>query len=276
MLWSVRFIWSFFCVFRTLELGHLDRRGTWRGTRRRGVQRLWTALRRRRLHREPTLFCPKRFELYFVLALLREAVILFMQMDADYDPSQHTASKKKKKKEKKKLKKDDLPQMGKKKKKKSHFAEVITRTKPVFDPRKCREASRTRPLPGRLPRLTPSVSFQRRKPSSSTWTSTTSWTTRTSSTTFRAAFATGRWCPTTSAWPRTRWGSSSWEPMNSTHLHLCDQQKNAREPTIWLKRLSLVEMNKSYKSRIKKKKRMYNWRKVLVWTSSFGNKKHLN
>ncbi|PWA15577.1 hypothetical protein CCH79_00014719 [Gambusia affinis] len=55
-------------------------------------------------------------------------------MDADYDPSQHTASKKKKKKEKKKLKKDDLPQMGKKKKKKSHFAEVITRTKPVFDP----------------------------------------------------------------------------------------------------------------------------------------------
>uniref|UniRef100_A0A3B3TTH7 Protein KRI1 homolog n=1 Tax=Poecilia latipinna TaxID=48699 RepID=A0A3B3TTH7_9TELE len=54
-------------------------------------------------------------------------------MDADYDPSQHTASKKKKKKEKKKLKKDDLPQMGKKKKK-SHFVEVITRTKPVFDP----------------------------------------------------------------------------------------------------------------------------------------------
>ncbi|KAM4717604.1 protein KRI1 homolog [Anableps anableps] len=54
-------------------------------------------------------------------------------MDVDYDPSQHTVSKKKKKKEKKKLKKEDMPQMGNKKKK-SHFAEVITKTKPVFDP----------------------------------------------------------------------------------------------------------------------------------------------
>uniref|UniRef100_A0A3Q2P944 Protein KRI1 homolog n=1 Tax=Fundulus heteroclitus TaxID=8078 RepID=A0A3Q2P944_FUNHE len=53
-------------------------------------------------------------------------------MDADYDPNQHAASKKKKK-EKKKLKKEDMPQMGKKKKK-SHFAEVITKAKPVFDP----------------------------------------------------------------------------------------------------------------------------------------------
>ncbi|XP_029014384.1 protein KRI1 homolog [Betta splendens] len=53
-------------------------------------------------------------------------------MDADYDPSLHT-SKKKKKKERMKMKKDDLPQMGKKKKK-SHFAEVITKHKPVFDP----------------------------------------------------------------------------------------------------------------------------------------------
>uniref|UniRef100_A0A8C9XIV3 Protein KRI1 homolog n=1 Tax=Sander lucioperca TaxID=283035 RepID=A0A8C9XIV3_SANLU len=52
-------------------------------------------------------------------------------MDADYDPSQHTASKKKK--ERKKMKKEDLPQSGKKKKK-SHFAEVITKNKPVFDP----------------------------------------------------------------------------------------------------------------------------------------------
>lgn len=47
-------------------------------------------------------------------------------MDADFQPGQHTASKKKKK-----LK--DLPQMGKKRKK-SHFAEVITQSKPVFDP----------------------------------------------------------------------------------------------------------------------------------------------
>nr|XP_020478772.1 protein KRI1 homolog [Monopterus albus] len=51
-------------------------------------------------------------------------------MDADYDPTQHTASKKKRKKE---LKKEDLPQMGKKRKK-SYFAEVITKNKPVFDP----------------------------------------------------------------------------------------------------------------------------------------------
>ncbi|KAM8824381.1 protein KRI1 homolog [Synchiropus picturatus] len=54
-------------------------------------------------------------------------------MDADYDPSQHVTSKKKKK-ERKKLKKMDLPQMGKKKKK-SYFAEVIMKTKPVFDPK---------------------------------------------------------------------------------------------------------------------------------------------
>ncbi|CAJ1075710.1 protein KRI1 homolog [Xyrichtys novacula] len=54
-------------------------------------------------------------------------------MDADYDPSLQTASKKKKKKERKKLMKEDLPQMGKRRKK-SHFAEVITQEKPVFDP----------------------------------------------------------------------------------------------------------------------------------------------
>lgn len=40
------------------------------------------------------------------------------------------------------MKKVDMPQMGKKRKK-SHFAEVITRSKPVFDPRECRD----RPLP---------------------------------------------------------------------------------------------------------------------------------
>lgn len=55
-------------------------------------------------------------------------------MDADYDPSQHI-SKKQKKKERKKMKKEDMPQIGKKKKK-SHFAEVITKSKPVFDPSK--------------------------------------------------------------------------------------------------------------------------------------------
>ncbi|XP_044038373.1 protein KRI1 homolog [Siniperca chuatsi] len=54
-------------------------------------------------------------------------------MDADYDPNQQTASKKKKKKERVKMKKEDMPQMGKKRKK-SHFAEVITKNKPVFDP----------------------------------------------------------------------------------------------------------------------------------------------
>ncbi|KAM6966272.1 protein KRI1 homolog [Tautogolabrus adspersus] len=54
-------------------------------------------------------------------------------MDADFDPSLQTASKKKKKKERKKMKKDDLPQTGKRRKK-SHFAEVITKEKPVFDP----------------------------------------------------------------------------------------------------------------------------------------------
>ncbi|XP_076006270.1 protein KRI1 homolog isoform X2 [Genypterus blacodes] len=53
-------------------------------------------------------------------------------MDADYDPTQHTSSKKKRK-DRKKLTKDDMPQMGKKRKK-SHFAEVITKEKPVFDP----------------------------------------------------------------------------------------------------------------------------------------------
>ncbi|XP_047427872.1 protein KRI1 homolog [Mugil cephalus] len=54
-------------------------------------------------------------------------------MDADFDPSQPSTSKKKKKKERKKMKKEDMPQMGKKRKK-SHFAEVITKDKPVFDP----------------------------------------------------------------------------------------------------------------------------------------------
>uniref|UniRef100_A0A4W5Q3P6 Protein KRI1 homolog n=1 Tax=Hucho hucho TaxID=62062 RepID=A0A4W5Q3P6_9TELE len=51
-------------------------------------------------------------------------------MDADYDPSQPSTSKKQKKKEKMKV---DAPLMGKKRKK-SHFAEVITQNKPVFDP----------------------------------------------------------------------------------------------------------------------------------------------
>ncbi|XP_062875177.1 protein KRI1 homolog [Trichomycterus rosablanca] len=57
-------------------------------------------------------------------------------MDADYDPSQQALSKKKKKKQKEQRKKnvkDDAPLMGKKRKK-SHFAEVITQDKPVFNP----------------------------------------------------------------------------------------------------------------------------------------------
>ncbi|XP_037331327.2 protein KRI1 homolog [Pungitius pungitius] len=56
-------------------------------------------------------------------------------MDADYDPNQQTASKRKKQqqKDRKKMKKEDLPQMSKKRKK-SHFAEVLTQKKPVFDP----------------------------------------------------------------------------------------------------------------------------------------------
>ncbi|XP_067237605.1 protein KRI1 homolog [Chanodichthys erythropterus] len=58
-------------------------------------------------------------------------------MDADYDPSQQPVSKKKRKKEKgekKKKTKEDAPLMGKKRKK-SLFAEIITKNKPVFDPK---------------------------------------------------------------------------------------------------------------------------------------------
>ncbi len=57
-------------------------------------------------------------------------------MDADYDPSQQPVCKKKRKKErheKKKKTKEDAPLMGKKRKK-SHFAEIINKNKPVFDP----------------------------------------------------------------------------------------------------------------------------------------------
>lgn len=129
-------------------------------------------------------------------------------MDADYDPSQPSSSKKKKK-ERKKMKKSDMPQMGKKRKK-SHFAEAITRSKPVFDPRECR-GDRFLPLSRWcsamcfcLERLL-SRCLQRRKALSNTWTSTTSWTTRTSSTTSHAGSATDRFFPTTSAWLRRRW-----------------------------------------------------------------------
>lgn len=58
-------------------------------------------------------------------------------MDADYNPSQQAVSKKKRKKEreeKKKKSKEDVPLMGKKRKK-SHFAEIISKSKPVFDPK---------------------------------------------------------------------------------------------------------------------------------------------
>ncbi len=57
-------------------------------------------------------------------------------MDADYDPSQQPVCKKKRQKErheKKKKTKEDAPLMGKKRKK-SHFAEIINKNKPVFDP----------------------------------------------------------------------------------------------------------------------------------------------
>lgn len=55
-------------------------------------------------------------------------------MDADYNPNLQTRSKKKRKK-KEMLKKRNLPHSGEKRKK-SHFAEVIARNKPVFDPSK--------------------------------------------------------------------------------------------------------------------------------------------
>lgn len=121
-------------------------------------------------------------------------------MDADYDPSQPSSSKKSKK-ERKKMKKADMPQMGKKRKK-SHFAEVITKSKPVFDPRECRSDRLLFPSTVQLTccvQCPPSVRVQRRRALSSTWTSTTSWTMRTSSTTSRAGSATGRFFPTTSA-----------------------------------------------------------------------------
>ena len=54
-------------------------------------------------------------------------------MDADYDPSQPSTSKKQQRKEKKKMRKEDAPPMGKKKRK-SHFLDVISQDKPVFDP----------------------------------------------------------------------------------------------------------------------------------------------
>lgn len=57
-------------------------------------------------------------------------------MDADYNPNLQTTSKKKRKKKEKMMKKRDLPHISEKRKK-SHFAEVITRNKPVFDPSKC-------------------------------------------------------------------------------------------------------------------------------------------
>ncbi|XP_026859122.2 protein KRI1 homolog [Electrophorus electricus] len=56
-------------------------------------------------------------------------------MDADYEPSLQPLSKKKKKDKnlRRKMTKDDAPLMGKKGKK-SHFAEIVTKNKPVFNP----------------------------------------------------------------------------------------------------------------------------------------------
>ncbi|XP_041098006.1 protein KRI1 homolog isoform X2 [Polyodon spathula] len=51
-------------------------------------------------------------------------------MDADYDPSQQPSSSKKNKRKKK----QEAPEKGKRRRK-SHFAEVVTRDKPAFDPK---------------------------------------------------------------------------------------------------------------------------------------------
>uniref|UniRef100_A0A3B3HR29 Protein KRI1 homolog n=1 Tax=Oryzias latipes TaxID=8090 RepID=A0A3B3HR29_ORYLA len=52
----------------------------------------------------------------------------------DYAEEDYNGEKIKKKERKKKMKKEDLPLMGKKRKK-SHFADVVTQKKPVFDPK---------------------------------------------------------------------------------------------------------------------------------------------
>lgn len=100
-------------------------------------------------------------------------------MDADYDPNQQSTSKKKRKKKEKVMKKRDSPHIGEKRKK-SHFAEVITKNKPVFDPSKCPSC-----LCCFFHTLTyiiqvTVVSVQMRRALSSTWMSTTRWTMRTS------------------------------------------------------------------------------------------------
>lgn len=99
---------------------------------------------------------------------------IFLQMDADYNPTLMTTSKKKQKK--KMLKKWDLPHSGEKRKK-SHFAEVIARKKPVFDPSKCSYFALSHTLTYVVQVMV--VSVQMKRALSSTWMSTTRWTMRT-------------------------------------------------------------------------------------------------
>lgn len=97
-------------------------------------------------------------------------------MDADYNPNLQTHSKKKWKK-KEMLKKRNLPHSGEKRKK-SHFAEVIARNKPVFDPSKHPYFALGHLVTNVVKVLV--ISVQMRRVLSSTWMSTTRWTMRTS------------------------------------------------------------------------------------------------
>lgn len=96
-------------------------------------------------------------------------------MDADYNPNLQTHSKKKWKK-KEMLKKRNLPHIGEKRKK-SHFAEVIARNKPVFDPSKYPYFALGH-LATNFKLLV--IFVQMRRVLSSTWMSTIRWTTKTS------------------------------------------------------------------------------------------------
>lgn len=72
----------------------------------------------------------------FSRGLFFKTCLFFPQMDADYNPNLQSTSKKKRKKKEKMMKKRDSPHSSEKRKK-SHFAEIITKNKPVFDPSKC-------------------------------------------------------------------------------------------------------------------------------------------
>lgn len=98
---------------------------------------------------------------------------IFLQMDADYNPTLMATSKKKRKK--KMLKTWDLPHSGEKRKK-SLFAEVIARKKPVFDPSKCSYFALGHTLIYVVQVIV--VSVQMKTALNSTWMSTTRWTMR--------------------------------------------------------------------------------------------------